>query len=78
MDSAVTLIKGFVLYKFSDDLNHTDGASFVGSITVSDVPEPSTWALTLAGIAVVGCEMRRRRRVRKVGRLLRIARLGLP
>ncbi|MGS0756013.1 PEP-CTERM sorting domain-containing protein [Roseateles sp. GG27B] len=33
----------------------------IGSYTVSAVPEPSTWALGLAGLAVIGVMARRRR-----------------
>jgi hypothetical protein len=35
-------------------------ASFAGTINVSPIPEPATWALMLAGVAAVGTAMRRR------------------
>jgi hypothetical protein len=43
---------------FSYSLNGKDS---LGDLAVSAVPEPSTWALGLAGLAVVGSIARRRR-----------------
>ena len=38
----------------------TGGGSFGGSIAITAVPEPATWAMMLAGVAAVGMTMRRR------------------
>lgn len=39
------------------------GSARVDNITVSDVPEPQSWAMMIAGMGLVGATLRRRRRV---------------
>ena len=39
----------------------TDVLDYVGGIQVQSVPEPATWAMLIAGFAVVGAALRRRR-----------------
>lgn len=41
-------------------------ASLGGTINVSPVPEPATWAMMIAGVAAVGMSMRRRSSVSQV------------
>jgi PEP-CTERM motif len=50
---------GTELYGFAT----LDGGGGLTSITYSAVPEPSTWALLIAGAGVVGVATRRRRRL---------------
>jgi hypothetical protein len=41
-------------------------AGFNGNVSLSAVPEPTTWAMMIAGIAVVGMTMRRRAHVANI------------
>ena len=41
-------------------------ASYSGTIDIAPVPEPTTWALMVAGIAVVGTALRRKSRAARV------------
>ncbi len=52
------LVSSFGNSSFYYSLNGKDS---LGDLSVSAVPEPSTWALGLAGLAVVGSLARRRR-----------------
>jgi len=47
---------GYVGFTYS-----LNGKDSLGDLSVSAVPEPSTWALGLAGLAVMGSIARRRR-----------------
>jgi hypothetical protein len=44
----------------------TGGGSFGGSISITAVPEPTTWALMLAGVGAVGFAMRGRKQVSRI------------
>jgi hypothetical protein len=44
----------------------TGVGSFGGSISITAVPEPTTWALMLAGVAAVGTALRRRSTLARV------------
>ena len=46
------------------------------SLTVTGVPEPATWALTLAGLGLAGAALRGRSWSRRAGRVRRDARCG--
>jgi hypothetical protein len=50
-----------VLNLFGTDTNGIADSSYGGSITVTAVPEPETYALMLAGLGVIGFLARRRR-----------------
>jgi hypothetical protein len=59
-----TLIYGNVLGRdvvFSPVLNNSQDATFSATIT-SPVPEPSTWAMAILGIGMIGYAMRRRQK----------------
>lgn len=42
-------------------INSTDGVLGRGQLSVSNIPEPGTWAMMIAGFGLVGAAMRRRR-----------------
>lgn len=39
----------------------SSGGKYIGAVTVSPVPEPETWGMTLSGLAAVGLMARRRK-----------------
>lgn len=43
-------------------LSYVDGTQITADLTVAEVPEPSTWAMLLAGFGAIGALVRRRRR----------------
>ncbi len=36
------------------------GAIYFGDVSISEVPEPTTWMLMIAGVALTGLALRRR------------------
>ncbi len=60
---------GYINLAFNDTGGHElfgfatlDGTGGLASITYAAIPEPSTWALLIAGAGVLGVATRRRRR----------------
>lgn len=51
---------GFRVLNVTGTTNGSLGGAFNGSISVSPVPEPETWAMTLIGLGLVGFQLRRR------------------
>jgi len=57
----------FLLGKYRlDEPNYGAGTLVISGDGVAAVPEPTSWAIMLAGFSIVGCAMRRRIRVSKV------------
>lgn len=61
---------GFRVLTVNGMTNGTLGGVFNGSISVSPVPEPETWAMTLIGLGLVGFQLRRRAKQSAAQRLV--------
>ena len=57
----VNLVDGFTDFSGAYLAYETPAGSGFGSYTISAVPEPSSWALGLAGLGLIGVAARRRR-----------------
>jgi len=57
----ITSFNGSVTSLLIEDGDTTDGRGASYSVGVAAIPEPSTWALMLAGFSMVGYAMRRRK-----------------
>lgn len=61
---------GFRILQVAGTTNGSLGGAFNGSIQVSPVPEPETWAMMLIGAGLVGFQLRRRARQSATQRLV--------
>ena len=57
------VIGGYTLSLNNASVTPTQGTEFTGTITATTAPEPSTYALLAAGLAMIGVVARRRRNV---------------
>lgn len=61
---------GFRILQVAGTTNGSLGGAFIGSIEVSPVPEPETWAMMLIGAGLVGFQLRRRAKQSATQRLV--------
>jgi hypothetical protein len=65
-DNVLTVLDANIFQDYPAPVFRDNVAAWLGASTVAPVPEPATWAMAMAGFAVIGSMMRRRPIVARV------------